>query len=173
MEIAGLDYSVSAIAYANKHWPKIEFCVADAHTPPYKPEYFDLVICNNIWEHVPDPVHLLQGLSRVLKTGGHVLISTPSRYRLDNLAKVIMGRPTTLMAKNHVTEYSVGQVVEQLGYGGYTVESVHSRPMRYDIASIKQFVGYKIAMPILRQYLKAVKSHHNLEQTVFFLARKS
>ncbi len=166
VEVSGFDYSVSAIEYAHQHYPDIDFCVADAYAPPYPPDYFDVVVCNNLWEHVPDPLRLLSKISACLRNGGALIVSTPSRYRVSNLLRSILGRPLVFMSEHHVTEYSVGQVVEQLRFGGFAVEQTVSKPISE--ASLKA----RIAKAILQTWVTLVGSHHHLEATVFFLARK-
>ena len=166
-EISGLDYSISAIEYAVDHFPQIAFDVANAYKLPYTSSYFDVVVCNNLWEHVPDPLSLLQSISRVIKPRGFLVISTPSRYRLENLIRVIRGKPVTFMSKHHVTEYSVGQVIEQCKYGGFMVTRVFSKPIK--ISSTKARVAYTL----FSWALAFTGSHHQLEGTVFYLAQKS
>ena len=61
--VFGLDYSISAIEYADTNFKNIDFVVANAYNPPYCDEYFDIIILNNIWEHVPDPLNLLQSIN--------------------------------------------------------------------------------------------------------------
>jgi 2-polyprenyl-3-methyl-5-hydroxy-6-metoxy-1,4-benzoquinol methylase len=117
-EISALDYSVSAIQYAVDHFPQIAFDVANVYELPYASSYFDIVVCNNLWEHVPDPLSLLQGISKIIKPLGFLIISTPSRYRLENLIRVMRGKSVTFVSNHHVTEYSVGQVLEQCRWGG-------------------------------------------------------
>ncbi|MGD8484186.1 MAG: class I SAM-dependent methyltransferase [Thioalkalispiraceae bacterium] len=165
-EITGLDYSVSAIEYAHEHFPEIDFAVGDAYNNPYSPGYFDVVICNNLWEHVPDPLHLLSRIKRTIKPGGYLIISTPSRYRIGNLIRVLRGKPVTFMSKHHVTEYTVGQVKEQLGYGGFEVKEVKTKPI--PAWSIKM----SIARSIFSRLISMLDSHHQLESTVFYLAKE-
>ena len=171
-EVSGLDYSVSAIEYAVSRFQNIDFVAANAYHPPYAPSYFDVVVCNNLWEHVPDPCCLLAALSDVLKPGGHVVISTPSRYRIENLLKVALGRPVHFNSKLHVTEYSVGQVKEQLAHGGFRCRKAYSQPLSRNARTIPGAIAYKLILPLLRMYLRAVGSHHSLESTVFFLGQK-
>lgn len=171
-EVTGLDYSVSAVEYAVTHFPGIDFVAADAYQPPFPPGYFDVVVCNNLWEHVPDPLHLLKVLRGILAPSGSVIISTPSRYRLTNLLAALQGK-NLAKASHHVTEYSVGQIIEQLTYGKFQVLKCYSKPIKEQPRGIKGRLAYWVIGPVLRAYLRLIRSHHTLEGTVFFLARKT
>ncbi len=171
-EITGLDYSISAISYAANNFPGIDFCVADACNPPYCSEYFDAVVCNNLWEHVPDPLLLLKGIRRILKGHGFLIVSTPSRYRFSNILKVLRGKRVDLMSPHHVTEYSVGQVMEQLRWGGFEVKKIHSKPLSSRARTVRSLMAYRLILPVMRVYLRVINSDHILESTAFFLAEK-
>jgi ubiquinone/menaquinone biosynthesis C-methylase UbiE len=172
-EVSGLDYAISAIRTAAERHKDIDFIVADAYDAPYAPNYFDVIVCNNLWEHVPDPLRFLRGASRILKPGGALIISTPSRYRLENLLRVLRGKPVRFMSRLHVTEYSVGQVTEQLRHGGFLLARTYSTPLDDQSAgSLKQWVALRIVQPVVRLFLRSVGSHHCLESTVFYLAEK-
>lgn len=163
--VTGLDYSISAIKYAHRNFPNIEFVVGDAYNCPYPDGYFDAVVCNNLWEHVPDPLYLLSVVRRVVKPGGHIVISTPSRYRLGNLFRVLRGKKVAFMSHHHVTEYSVGQVKEQLKYGGFAVTKVMSRKISQE-SVLKNIFKFFVSF-----FSTIVGSHHELEATVFYLAK--
>ena len=165
-EFTGLDYSISAIEYAHDHFPDIDFAVGDAYDGPYSKGYFDVVVCNNLWEHVPDPLHLLSSIKGFLKPDGYVIVSTPSRYRVGNLMRILRGKPVAFMSEHHVTEYTVGQVIEQFAYGGFKVEAISSRPI--SMGSWKS----KLVRKLFAAWVSRVGSHHQLEATVFYLAKK-
>ena len=116
---------------------------------------------------MPGPLDLLTSISRVLKPNGWVIISTPSRYRLGNLARAFIGRKINLISKHHVTEYTVGQVHEQLSFGGYTVEKTYSTRDNY------QGLVAEIMRLIFSTMIALTASHHILESTIFYLARKN
>jgi 2-polyprenyl-3-methyl-5-hydroxy-6-metoxy-1,4-benzoquinol methylase len=166
-EFTGLDYSISAIEYAHDCFPEIDFAVGDAYYPPYAKEFFDVVVCNNLWEHVPDPLFLLRRIKGILKPGGFIIVSTPSRYRVGNLVRILRGKPVTLISGYHVTEYTVGQVVEQLTYGGFQVKRALSRAI--PLGSLKA----EVARRLFAMLVSMVGSHHQLEDTVFYLAKKT
>ena len=170
-DVCGIDYSISAIEAASRPKNEIEYAVGDAYRLPYAAESFDVVILNNIWEHVPDPLRLLAGVKLVIKPGGHVIISTPSRYRFRNMVRVCLGLPVVFMSKLHVTEYSVGQVLEQLRFAGMDARIV-DEPLHGPAGGALRFIAFKLAVPIIRMMLRLVGSHHSPEETVFYLARK-
>jgi len=171
-DVCGIDYSISAIEAAARQHGDIEFSVGDAYRLPYAPDSFDVAVLNNIWEHVPDPLRLLEGVKRVLKPGGYVIISTPSRYRFRNMVRVCLGLPVVFMSKLHVTEYTVGQVLEQLRFAGMDAK-VFDEPLRGPAGGMLRFIAFKLAVPTIRMMLRIAGSHHSPEETVFYLARKS
>ncbi len=165
-EVSGLDYSVSAIKYANKHFKGIDFIVGNAYMLPYSEGYFDVVVCNNIWEHVPDPLLLLSQIKKVLKKNGHIIISTPSRFRFRNIIRVLLGKPVVFMSEHHVTEYTVGQIYEQMRYGGFDIIKITSNPIKLTSAIQKSIYL------LINQFIKLTRSNHKLESTVFYLAKR-
>lgn len=166
VETVALEASITAAVGARTRYPHLDVIVADAYEVPYADGYFDVVVLNNIWEHVPDPLRMLAELKRVLRVGGHIVLSTPSRYRTTNLARVFVGKPVHFISPHHVTEYTVGQVREQLTYGGFDVVTVASRAT--PLPSLKG----RTVHAVLSAAVRAVRSGHRLGPTVFFLARR-
>ena len=170
-EMSGLDYSVSAIKRAAETHKEIDFVVADAYEPPYCPEYFDIVVCNNLWEHVPDPLRLLSAISKILRRDGSLILSTPEPLPFAQSPASLARKSRPLYSDHHVTEYSVGQAYEQLRFGGFETKVV-SPPMQRSCNTLRDLAALGILMPLLRLFLRSVGSHHSLEETVFYLARK-
>ncbi len=50
---------------------------ADALTLPFRNQYFDVVICSEVLEHIPDHQCAIDEIVRVLKTGGTLVVSVP------------------------------------------------------------------------------------------------
>ena len=57
---------------------------ADVTCLPFKNDCFDLVICSEVMEHIPDQQHAVQELVRVLKPGNNLVVSVP-RYWPERL----------------------------------------------------------------------------------------
>jgi len=58
----------------------IQVLHTDAHTLQFPDQQFDLVILQDVIEHLPKPQEALNEIYRVLKTGGLLYFSTPNRW---------------------------------------------------------------------------------------------
>jgi SAM-dependent methyltransferase len=60
--------------------------VADVHgyadQLPFADASFDTVLCTQVLEHVPDPAAVLHEFRRVLRDGGHVIVTAPQYWPL-------------------------------------------------------------------------------------------
>ena len=62
---------------------KIEFHTADAMNLPYRDNFFDLVVSNNVFEHIPEPTTALQEALRVTKKGGIIYLTFDPVWTAD------------------------------------------------------------------------------------------
>ncbi len=60
---------------------------------PYKNNFFDLVLCNEVIEHLPQsPIPMLSEIYRVAKKDGFLMVTTPNIARSINRAKLLLGK---------------------------------------------------------------------------------
>lgn len=75
----GLDISKHAISEAKKRNPDAKFKIGGAEDPfPYPKNSFDIVLSNDLIEHVEHPQKVLKNIMTVLKPGGILYINTPN-----------------------------------------------------------------------------------------------
>ena len=59
---------------------------------PYEDGYFSTVICGELIEHLcEDPMHLMSEINRILKPGGHVVLTTPNICSTRAMAAILQG----------------------------------------------------------------------------------
>lgn len=82
--VTGIDAGAAAIAAAERHRDvrglRIDYRIATIEeTADSAGRQFDLVTCMELLEHVPDPASVLAAAARVLRPGGHLVVSTINR----------------------------------------------------------------------------------------------
>ncbi len=83
--VLGIDLAESSLEVARLHAAGAEVgnveyrevAVADIATE--RPAEFDLVTCLEVLEHVPDPANMVADLARLVRPGGHLVLSTLNR----------------------------------------------------------------------------------------------
>ena len=78
----GVDVDGFAIKKARnqKRINNISFFVSKEDKLPFKDESFDVVICNQVYEHVKDPKILMKEIKRVLMKGGVCFFGARNKY---------------------------------------------------------------------------------------------
>jgi len=110
---------------------------------PYPDEYFATVLCCEIIEHLSqDPMHMMSEINRVLRPGGHVVLTTPNIVSLRSIAAVLEGYhpglfPAYLVPGNngerdqrHHREYTPREVVWLLWDAGFELVRLETGPFR-------------------------------------------
>ncbi len=60
--------------------PPIDGVVGDVHSAPFADSSFDVVVCNQVLEHVPRPTIVVREIYRLVKHGGLVLVTAPFMF---------------------------------------------------------------------------------------------
>jgi 2-polyprenyl-3-methyl-5-hydroxy-6-metoxy-1,4-benzoquinol methylase len=88
-EVVAADLDQAHIDHARPllgRYPNLRL-VTDDITKSRLPEAsFDLILCSEVLEHIPDTACVIDGLRRLLAPGGILILSTPQRHSLMELA---------------------------------------------------------------------------------------
>jgi SAM-dependent methyltransferase len=86
VEISGANWTTEQLPWASR--VQLDFPQFDLCNPPSElPGPFDLVICESVIEHVPDPLTAVRTLRRLCKPDGHVYVQTPFMVRIHEHPK--------------------------------------------------------------------------------------
>jgi methionine biosynthesis protein MetW len=86
----GVELTLSAARQAAGRGVAVALADLDRGLLPYADGRFDLVTCLDVIEHVLDPAHLLREIARVLRPGGHCLLSTPNISYWRHLRRLVL-----------------------------------------------------------------------------------
>lgn len=106
VSITGFDISEQAVSQAGSY-DKVYTLSLDNEDIPEPENYFDMVICAEVIEHIYDIDHCLFEIKRVLSPSGRAIITTPNfsfwKYRI----KCLLGRmPQILKDPRHVHTFT-------------------------------------------------------------------
>jgi len=76
-----------ARARAREENADIAFICCDAHRLPFTDGVFDVVLCNDVIEHVDRPKELASEVSRALRPQGILYLTAPNRFSPSNILK--------------------------------------------------------------------------------------
>ena len=81
-EVIGMDIDQGALQSTRVHGssPSVQFLMGDAMIIPLREGSMDVVICNHIYEHVPDAKQMMEEIYRVLKKGGFCYFAAGNKY---------------------------------------------------------------------------------------------
>ncbi len=108
---------------------------------PYPDEYFSTVLCCELIEHLfQDPMHLMLEANRILKPGGHIVLTTPNIVSLRAIAGLLQGYQPGLFPAyirpreggqvdaRHNREYTPREVSDLLENSGFEVTLLDTGP---------------------------------------------
>ena len=96
---------------------------ADITSLPFKSESFDLIICSEVMEHIPDQHGAVQEMVRVLKTGNNLVVSVP-RYWPERLYWAL-SKDYANSNQGHIRIYTSGGLTRLLESHGLTKWGAH------------------------------------------------
>jgi len=107
----GTEISALGLDISRRQLPEARFWALDA-AKECLPEQFDLVVCSEVLEHIPDDVSAIKHLAQM--TGKYLVISTP-QGRMRRFEPEMVG---------HVRNYAPGELVRKVEQSGMRVLKV-------------------------------------------------
>lgn len=113
----GVDVSAHAIEKAKNRLPQASFTVCEAEKElPFPDTFFDIVICNDVIEHLRHPEKALKNINGKLKKDGLLYLTTPN---LNLTRKKIFFKLDE--KEHHVSLFSKKELIELLQKNGFEV----------------------------------------------------
>jgi len=146
LDQAHLDHARSIAA---QH-PNIELIRDDILDSRLPAQYFTLVLMSEVIEHIPDTERVLGGIHRLLEPGGILLLSTPQRWSLMEMAAKIAFLPGVVQVvrriygeavfdMEHINLMTARKTERQLSNAGFRIRERHKSGMY--IPLVAEFAG--------------------------------
>jgi 2-polyprenyl-3-methyl-5-hydroxy-6-metoxy-1,4-benzoquinol methylase len=121
-KVTGIDIDAGAVGFAKAHNEEsnLEFHVMDALHTSFPDSSFDVVVCNQMYEHVPDAAQLLAEIRRVLVPGGVCYFGATNRL------KVIETHYGRLPFLSYLPKPLANLYLRVLGRGDHYYENLYS-----------------------------------------------
>jgi SAM-dependent methyltransferase len=103
---------------------------------PYSSGMFDIIFAGEVVEHVFDVDKFFDEVSRVLKPGGHLVLTTPNLARLSDRFRFLFGfspkhvDPTHPYLKYHIHPFTMSSLNSALANNGFFVVSCRTNCVR-------------------------------------------
>lgn len=79
-EVHGIDISKHALEHAAQRGLITHHVSVEEEGIPFPDEYFDIVVCTDLLEHLFDPMFTLQEIRRVLRRTGYAILAVPNHF---------------------------------------------------------------------------------------------
>lgn len=129
VEIWGIEYNAEAAANAAKRLDKvINDDIANA-LDELPLNYFDCVVCNDILEHLPDPVEILKSLRKHITNDGVLVSSIPNVRYLPVLYEILIRkdfkyRDSGVLDNTHLRFFTNKSIIRLFDLSGYKVMNI-------------------------------------------------
>ncbi|HZT30741.1 MAG TPA: glycosyltransferase [Bryobacteraceae bacterium] len=137
------DHRAVVSAEGEKFECAVDLFNAEKDQFPYADQYFSTVLCCELIEHLfEDPMHLMAEVNRILRRGGHLVLTTPNIVALRGLSAILQGyhpgffhaylRPSAegQVDARHNREYTPREIHQLLENAGFEVALLETGPFR-------------------------------------------
>lgn len=118
-EVIGVDVSEDALTVASEYASEgVRFENGDITTWT-DAAGFDVIVCFETIEHVPDPFGAIKQLRSMLRSNGTLMMSSPNRPVTSSRARTMYDKPTN---EFHIHEFTPPELAGLLSSAGFNVE---------------------------------------------------
>jgi len=150
-EVVGTDLAQSHLEHARARIadvPNLRVLVDDIADTQLPAHCFDLVLCSEVLEHIHDTGRAIAGIRRVLAPGGLLIVSTPQRHSLMELACKLAFMPGVIK----LVRWVYGEAVFETGHINLMTEGQMTRALEAAGFHIRQRFKSGLYLPLIAEF---------------------
>jgi ubiquinone/menaquinone biosynthesis C-methylase UbiE len=114
-EIYGIDTSSYGLGLAKQNLPHAQFVEGDISALPFPANYFDIILADDVIEHIVEDEKAIVEIYRTLKKGGYAFFCVPAFMSLWGYHDEKYG---------HKRRYTIAQFRTKLASAGFNIETI-------------------------------------------------
>jgi len=115
---------------------------------PFPDNFFDVVLCIDVIEHIVNIYHLLSEIKRVLKSNGFLIVSTPNVRFIYHIIRLILGYgPKTSF---NPSEYYGADLYDGGHVHYFTIKDLRNLLIRYGFKLLEVRGTYNVGLYVVR-----------------------
>lgn len=127
VEYWGVEPDKGAAAIAGKKLGKVFVGTYEEVAKQLPDNYFDLIVCNDVIEHMPDHEEFLKDIQNKISDGGALIASIPNVRYYGNLLELIFNkdwryRESGILDRTHLRFFTRKSLLQCLDRSGYEIE---------------------------------------------------
>jgi 2-polyprenyl-3-methyl-5-hydroxy-6-metoxy-1,4-benzoquinol methylase len=136
---------------------KMIICNIETSMPVLPQNYFDVVICGDVLEHLIDPWAIVKQVSAYLRKGGLLIISVPNIREFKTLYKIVVKgdfryEESGILDKTHLKFFCRKNAIELAQEGGLEVVKVTTN-LDYPIVKTKKHIFNQFTFKAFEDFL--------------------
>ena len=158
VEYWGVEPNNEARTEAEQRFHKVLAGVYDDVKADLPDHYFDLIVCNDVIEHMPDHDAFLEQIKHKLAPGGRLLISIPNVRYFSNIYELLFKKDwqykdAGILDRTHLRFFTEKSLLR-------TLEQHHFESLNFQRINLQNFQRFKIVekFPFLKYFLQTAIS---------------
>lgn len=116
---------------------------------PYEENYFDVILCGDVLEHLIDPYSIVLNLKKYLKKDGVLIASIPNIRKISVLYTIFIKgdfkyEESGTLDRTHLRFFTKKNMIELFEHNGYSVVSIIAGDKCNTIKYLKQFRLFRL-----------------------------
>ncbi|HWJ35741.1 MAG TPA: class I SAM-dependent methyltransferase [Steroidobacteraceae bacterium] len=129
VEIWGVEPNESAAGQASTRGYKVLTGLYEEVSDKCPDNYFDVIICNDVIEHMADPDKFLEDIKRKMKKNGHLVGSIPNVRHFGNLFRLLIKKDWKyedqgVLDRTHLRFFTEKSLCRTFSESGYVINEI-------------------------------------------------